>query len=366
VSATRGLRACSLVLVCASLLAGCGKKGPPLPPLVILPAAPADFSAARRGDSVDVRFVVPKANDDGSEPANLSHVDVYALTGPGIPRPDDILARGTKVGTVTVNLPPDPEAKDTPSAQPPAPIPGAVDQGAPASLTDVLTLVPSADASEVRAYMAVGFNRRGRRGRWTEPIAVPMGTAPPAPPAPVLTVEETGIKVSWTPAATAEGSVFPENVYAVDKDERRLTEKPTLDTSVDDKRVEWGVERCYALRAVEAIGGLLVESAPSPKTCVTPKDTFAPSAPEGLNVVAAQGSMNLIWNANQEADVAGYILLRSIAPATEGRRVNEALIESPTFTDSVQAGAVVTYSVQAVDTAGNVSPPSASVTETAR
>ena len=362
-----GRRACSLLLVWASVAAGCGKKGPPMPPLLILPAPPAEFVAARRGGSVDVRFAIPRANADGSEPADLSRVDVYALTGPGTPLPDDIIGRGTKVGTVTVNIPPDPDAPEgSPESRAPPPLPGALDQGAVAKLTDVLTLLPDADPAEMRSYLAVGFNRRGRRGPWSEPVAVPLGAAPAAPAAPTLTVEETSIVVRWTPLQAADGGTLPLHVYAVEKDEQRLTEEPALQPRFEDARIEWGAERCYALRTVEAIGGLMVESEASPKACVTPTDTFAPAAPEGLNVVAAQGSMNLIWTANAEPDLAGYILFRTVPPATEGQRVSEALIESPTFVDTVTPGARVTYVVQAVDRAGNLSPLSAPVTETAR
>ena len=47
----RWLAAACLV---GALAAGCGKKGPPLPPLVRLPVAPADLSAERRGGIVDL------------------------------------------------------------------------------------------------------------------------------------------------------------------------------------------------------------------------------------------------------------------------------------------------------------------------
>src|SRR5207249_959210 len=78
------------------LLTGCGKKGPPLPPLIRLPAAPAEFAVHRRGSTVAIQFAVPSANTDGSTPADLAHVDVYALTGPSLVTPDDLLKRGSR------------------------------------------------------------------------------------------------------------------------------------------------------------------------------------------------------------------------------------------------------------------------------
>ena len=41
--------------------AGCGKKGPPLPPLSNRPRAPEAVSARRQGDRVLIRFTVPRA-----------------------------------------------------------------------------------------------------------------------------------------------------------------------------------------------------------------------------------------------------------------------------------------------------------------
>src|SRR5712671_3099263 len=71
-----------VVLTAAVLAAGCGKKGPPLPPLLKIPAPPADITAQRRGSKVDLQFTVPGANTDGTRPANVERVEVYALTGP--------------------------------------------------------------------------------------------------------------------------------------------------------------------------------------------------------------------------------------------------------------------------------------------
>src|SRR5712691_8878315 len=67
-----------------SVCVGCGKKGPPLPPLVKLPVPPADLAAQRRGDTVDLQFTLPSANTDGTKPANVAVVDVYAVTMPPV------------------------------------------------------------------------------------------------------------------------------------------------------------------------------------------------------------------------------------------------------------------------------------------
>ena len=113
---TRRLRILAVVLACASA-AGCGKKGPPLPPLVRLPAPPRDFAALRRGDRVDVQFAVPTANADGSTPADLARVDVYAMTGLAALSAEEIIKHGAKVGSVVVRPPADPDASEAEAAR---------------------------------------------------------------------------------------------------------------------------------------------------------------------------------------------------------------------------------------------------------
>ena len=80
--ALRVLRVSALIVVSLCFMVACGKKGPPLPPLVKLPVAPAELTAARRADTVDLQFTVPSANTDSSRPANVARVDVYGFTGP--------------------------------------------------------------------------------------------------------------------------------------------------------------------------------------------------------------------------------------------------------------------------------------------
>ena len=87
----------------------CGKKGPPLPPLVKLPVAPPDLTAERRGDDVDLQFTVPRQHRR-TRPANVERVDVYAITARAPTMTDArSLKQGTKVASVAVKAPRDPD-----------------------------------------------------------------------------------------------------------------------------------------------------------------------------------------------------------------------------------------------------------------
>src|SRR5437870_1158866 len=128
-----------------SVVIGCGKKGPPLPPLVKLPVPPADLVAERRGDTVDLQFTVPSTNTDGTRPANMSRAEVYAITARKTVPPltdEQLLKLGTRVGSVTVKAPKDPDVTaeaDDPADEVDPPEGPGLDQGAIARVAESLT-----------------------------------------------------------------------------------------------------------------------------------------------------------------------------------------------------------------------------------
>jgi len=112
-----------------------------------------------------------------------------------------------------------------------------------------------------------------------------------------------------------------------------------------------------------------IESDPSDPMCVTPKDTFPPAAPKGLAAVAGAGIMNLIWDANTDSDLGGYIVLRGEAPGDTLQPLTPQPIRETRYVDrTVQPGVTYVYAVMAVDkaTPPNQSALSNKVQETAR
>ncbi len=406
--ARRHVRALGLVLLAAVVVgvAGCGKKGPPLPPLVRIPAPPGEMAAERRGETVAIGFSVTNANNDRTRPANVDRVEVYAITAPTNISEDNVRRFGERIATVLVNPPTEPD-------DPPRPVAGGVDQGARVSLTEILTaamrepvalpaastpvasasrpgaplLPPPAVGGPTRIYMAVPMG-----GRRTGPAAravVPLVDAP-APPSPArVAYDEDQITVTWNPPAdraapAADSSgLLPSrplvgaaarlayHVYEISTAgegppaQRRLTTRPVETLSFADPRVVFGEERCYAVRAVQRVGALAIESDAPPVACETLVDTFPPRPPTGLQHVASDGAITLIWDPSDAADLAGYLVLRgqpggTLAPMTPAPH------QGTTFVDTLPSGTRAIYAVQAVDSDGNVSEASATVEDTAR
>jgi hypothetical protein len=407
----------------AFLCVACGKKGPPLPPLVKLPIAPENLTIARRGDSVRLDFVVPSANTDGTRPANVSRAEVYAITAPQdavAPLTDQqLLKLATKVGGVDVKAPRDPNATadvDDPSDEVDPPEGPGLDQGTAGHLEESLTdeamtpvaipkdknapAVPAAGNVErpllgpppntlTRIYAAVGTSSRGRKGPLSKRVVVPLVPPPPAPLAAKMAYDESSVTVTWSaivdsaemPSAGENGlDVLPSrtigasrpdityNVYDVSNPNapQKLTNTPVTESQYVDDRIEWGQKRCYTVRTAETVGSFSIESEAPPPVCKTLVDTFPPSPPKGAAGIASEGSINLIWEPNPEKDLAGYIVLRAAAPSEDLQPVTPAPIRETSFKDNVQSGVQYTYVVKAVDLAGNASAASARVVETAR
>jgi fibronectin type 3 domain-containing protein len=120
------------------------------------------------------------------------------------------------------------------------------------------------------------------------------------------------------------------------------------------------------VRAVLSLDALAVEGDEAAPACVTLTDTFPPAAPTGLQAVAGAGTISLIWDANIELDLDSYRVLRAVVSGDVLVPITASPIRETTFRDAVQAGVVYVYAVAAVDRAGNVSPLSNRVEETAR
>ena len=119
----------------AALLAlpACGRKGPPLPPIVYVPAAVGDYSVKRQGNEVVLQFKLPSANTDSTSPASLRRVEVYAHTGP-LPAATDFVRYGTLVQSLEVK----PVEEDATGQQAES-APGLFEQGEIVRVEETLT-----------------------------------------------------------------------------------------------------------------------------------------------------------------------------------------------------------------------------------
>jgi hypothetical protein len=278
-----------------------------------------------------------------------------------------------------------------------------------------------------RHYFAVAVSSRGRESVPSTPVSVPLEPGSSAPGAPQIEYTAGEMTITWAPSPDARtatfllpptvkptpganaspGNVTPKapaplaplsakslgfnsvattyNLYDVSPlpagaDQpapdpyaiavpKPMTAAPLTEREYVIKGVTFGVERCFEVRPVDQVFGVAVVGPASPPTCITPRDTFPPAAPKSLQAIAGSGVINLIWDANTEADLAGYIVLRGDAPGDTLQAITPEPVSATTYRDeSVRPGTRYVYAVVAVDRAvpQNVSAQSNRAEETAR
>jgi hypothetical protein len=184
--------------------------------------------------------------------------------------------------------------------------------------------------------------------------SAPSASAPPPP---------TTYRVYRTtpPGSTSPGTVT--DTWRVSLP-TPMSAEPLVQMTASDS-VTFGEERCYSVRAER--GGVLSDA--SAPVCLTPIDRFAPSTPVGLAAVPSEGAINLIWEPNADADLAGYLILRRGPGDATLRQLMDRPIAEARYRDaSIEPGTHYTYAVVAVDRQTpkpNVSAPSATVDEVA-
>lgn len=396
------------------VVSGCGKKGSPLPPFVRVPGAVGQFTAHRIGDDVILTLTLPVQNVDESIPVSLGRVDVYVYTARTAPPPARFMEVGRLVGKI--------EPASAPSAVPAVRdtlTPEKLVEGPPLrSLAPASTLPsPSRDASRAplkRFYMAVPFSDRGRPGPPSQVLEVPLTSLPDAPVGLRASYSAEAVTLRWDPSGgllgflldlaplppatplddgppAAESGALPAgptryNIYreipgqSDSKDARETAPVAALVTPVNPMPLDGfsftdplqndSRRRCYAVSAVRGGRARAVEGHPSESTCVTPVDVFPPAPPTGVSPIAVEGAISLVWEANSERDLQGYLVLRGEEGSEMLMRITNEVVKETRYTDqNVRSGVRYVYAVVAVDSQSpqpNVSAESERVEVTAR
>jgi hypothetical protein len=218
-----------LFLVVAFAAAACGKKGPPLAPIVHIPAPVAMVQAQRIGSDAFVTLTVPTKNIDGSMPVDISRIEVYGYTGRRAPSNARWVEVAQLVATVPVIPPPPPDAPPVDPATTDA-SKGAL-TGTMVTVVDRLTpekLVQGKVAEEParrgvapiaavttnepdvlrRFYLAIAFSERGRPGPPGTAAEFSLIETPEAPAFVNAFYSETAMNLEWPPSGGIVGFLF--------------------------------------------------------------------------------------------------------------------------------------------------------------
>lgn len=350
---------------------GCGAPGEPVPPSPPIPTAILDLRATQAGDGVMLNFTMPGKSVAGDKLTEIPTIEI--LHGDMSPSGEVDEQSFRVVDTV----------------------PGAMF----ASYTKKSSahfLEPVA-ASEIRAHPGVLSVYRVRARVSDQKVSANSNDAvvklfPVAAPIEGLqaNLTENGIALSWSaPQQTSGGEALPSvaeyHVYRGEMDpasaeaaaqqlSRAVWKSPLVQIATtktpefQDHAFDYGKSYAYVVRATLSGGDATLESGDSHFVILTPRDTFAPAAPQGIVAAVLPGEAagktvaDLSWSINTEPDLAGYRVYRSEQQGVRGMLLTQELLLTPAYRDLImESGKHYWYSVTAVDRAGNESVASEQV-----
>lgn len=194
-------------------------------------------------------------------------------------------------------------------------------------------------------YKVQAIDAAGNASAPSEPITITIpDTAAPTAPGDVTAtqVSSSTVQLAWSPATDNVG------VTAYQVLRNNVLIQTTSQTSYTDNGLSSGTQYTYVITAIDAAGNVSGTSLP---VSITTADTIAPTAVSGLGGYAQTPTQLVVtWQAATDNEaVAGYRVSRNGSFVTQ--------ISSTTFTDSTLAASTdYTYSIVAVDGAGNTGP----------
>lgn len=347
------------LLVCSA----CGKRGRPLPPVERVPQRTELLSGVQRGNQIVLSWPVPLRNASEGNVQSIRRIDVYRLAEKiDAPLPlteEDYASRATLIGSV------DYEAIKS--------------AGETLTYTDTLTF--TGEPGRLR-YALRYVNSSGQRASFSNFLLLEPAARIASPPLIAeLRESEFALLVRWqAPATNIDGStnlnIVGYNLYRSDAANSEGRNQPLNGATpfngleFADKNFRFGEEYRYVIRAV-SVGpsGQAVESLNSNSVVVRPQDRYPPSAPTNVSLAVSPNGkvISLFFPANPERDILGYRVFRSTAetlPFDKWQKLTDEILTRTTYRDDkVEAGRKYFYYVVAVDSAGNVSPPSGVVSE---
>ena len=234
-----------------------------------------------------------------------------------------------------------------------------------ALLTGTAYTDATAPAGATSSYQVTAVDRSGNESVRSATASAPRpgDTTPPAVVTGVTaTGTATGVTVGWTASTAPDLAGYRVSRSTAGGAFAPLGTDLVTGTSFADTTAPEGVALGYQVVAVDAAGNA---SAASATATATRADTTAPAAVTGVTATGSAAGVTVGWAASSATDLAGYRVLRSATPTGTFTALGTALVTGTSYVDATAPeGIPVSYRVVAVDTAGNTSAVSATVTAT--
>jgi len=315
----------------------CGKKGPPLPPILLIPEKINDLTAHQVGKKVQLLFTLPAKNTNGSSPANINKIIVYKKM----------------------------ESKEKVFLE-------IKEESFNNYIENKMFLLFDNDISDevlksgkdIKYYVKV-FSKKGKSSGTSNIASVKLNEALMVPENIKYKIKENSIEISWDYKQEGKDGIYFNIYKGTEKDFKPI--KPLNPQLIDkriyeDKEVQEGKAYYYRIRAIKKEENR--ESEDSETLMAEYVDTFPPSAPSDLVAVPSENKIILHWQPVEAPDFNGYKIYKKSSKETSFQLVTLHPIKDTSYEDKdVEPDLEYEYYITAIDKAlkPNESLPSKSV-----
>jgi predicted small lipoprotein YifL len=350
------------VLLACSFTAGCGKKGPLLPPLIRTPQKVETVTLFQRGDKIFVGWKNPVTYVDGATLDAVAAAEIWVLEQP----------KGA--------TPLFPEAGNGFEAK--AQLAAVIERGAlmiyrkkkgsdAAGFSYPYSLAGKKIGTSKFIFAVRVKDRRSHESAFSPTAEIEPQAVPLPPQGFEIRFVEDKIGLTWlVPTANVDMSMPPlvagYNIYRESKDgpANLLNSSLVRELKYEDVEFEYGLPLRYFVRSSATEIPPYLESDDSERREIVPKDVFPPAAPTGLVPVTGRGFIALSWEPNREKDFAGYKVWRRLEGEAEDKLMTPQLLIENAYTDAaIEKGRRYRYAIISMDRNGNESPRTETVAE---
>lgn len=326
-----------LILLLIFLGTNCGKKGPPLPPILIAPEKVNDLSAHQVGKEIHLTFTLPSKNTNGSSPADINKIIVYRKVEDkqqAILQIDKEDFKNFLIENYFL----------------------IIDKDIPEQFLN---------GNKNIKYFVKLYSKKNKSSEASNMISVKLNPPLEAIKNVKFLIKENIIEITWDYKKENKNKIYFNIYKGTEKDFKPikpLNSKLLEEASYEDREVKEGNPYFYIIRAVKK--EINQESEDSPVVSAEYVDTYAPPSPSEIVAVPSANKIILNWQPVDCSDLDGYKIYRKSSKEATFILLTHNPIKDTYYEDNtIKPNEEYEYYITAVDKAKktNESPPSKTI-----
>ena len=339
------------------ILANCGRKAPPLPPIIKIPKTVTNLKAKQVGNNIFLFWKNPTSYTDGSPLTGIKEIQIFIYEKERSYRYFKFNKKEFLKKAKIIEIE---EAENY-----------------------IYSLKKKDIGKKEMIFAVIVKDLKNKTSNLSEPVSIKPGIPPPPPKNISFSIYEDKILLKWEKPKGSPLILEGFKIYRWTEGNTSpiaLNSTPVKTTIFEDRNFIFNKKYFYTVRSVihsslkyiplpypflffsirkGKLQGSEIESENSPILQIIPKDTFPPKPPQGLVAIAEEEAITLIWDPNNEKDLKGYKIWRKAENEERFFLLTPKPILNNSYRDEkIEKNMIYYYFVTAVDKRNNESEKS--------